>query len=274
MPSKQAEKKSTVKSASKKGSKQKNDKNELEEEIVEMIPEVHEEIPVIEEVQKESENSVDDIPNMEEEEDDNKSQDSSTDYFTNIINHLQSCYDSLGLIELDIKNIKNNHLNKDFIQSFNDLNKKTLNRYFKIQHPINDIISKEASSSLKDKEKKSDKKNKTTKKDNSNHPINKKMETFSEVLVFMELPEDTLISRADIQRKICAFIKTEKDNKNPDIFVENNDKRFKIIGPLKTLFEFIVEESNRRNLNETLPEELGFTDIMKYLKYCFPIVSK
>ena len=100
------------------------------------------------------------------------------------------------------------------------------------------------------------------------------MKTFPEVLIFMDLSSDTEISRGRIIQSVNAFVKTEKTAKNPDIIVEGNNRAFKLIGKLLTLFKFIKTEMVKRgDMKETdpLPEFLLYTQIMKYLKYCFPV---
>ena len=76
---------------------------------------------------------------------------------------------------------------------------------------------------------------------------------------------------------INAFVKKEKTNNNPDIFVEGDNRKFYLIGDLKVLFDFIKNQMIlREDLNESNSFEniLSYNQIMKYLKYCFPVESK
>ncbi len=98
-------------------------------------------------------------------------------------------------------------------------------------------------------------------KDTSNAPINKKKVAFPEVLVFMELPEDTLVSSADVQRSMFAFLKEQKSLKN-----ENN-----VTGTFKELLEAIT---SRHDKDEEVPNKIDNKMVYKYVSYCFPKVTK
>lgn len=99
--------------------------------------------------------------------------------------------------------------------------------------------------------------------------------TYIEVLTFMKLQNTEVkkIGKYDILEQISAFVRKEKYANNPDIFVGRDDKRFRLIGDLKVLFNFIKKQMiNRGDLEnpEEFPEYIRYIDIMKYLKYCFP----
>jgi hypothetical protein len=114
-------------------------------------------------------------------------------------------------------------------------------------------------------------------KDTSNHAVNKKKETFKEVIEFLDLPENSLVSRTDVHRGMIKFIETEKAKVNTDIFYDETKKNFKLIGKMKVLFEFIREEKIKRGKmeeTEQLPEYIQNKDIMKYTSYCFPASTK
>lgn len=114
-------------------------------------------------------------------------------------------------------------------------------------------------------------------KDTSNHAVNKKKDTFKEVLDFLGLPENTQISRTDVHRGMLKFLETEREKNNPEIFFDETKKNFKLIGKMKVLFDFIREEKIKRGKmtqDEQLPESIQNKDIMKYTSYCFPVASK
>ena len=144
-----------------------------------------------------------------------------------------------------------------------------------VRHNFTDYTTKESSNSLKNKSKK----NKVKNTNNANAPINKKKPTYTEVLKFLKFDEDVEVSRAEILIGINAFIKEQKTNKNPDIFVEGDNSKFVLIGDLKIFFNFIkkqmIERGDLKKEDEnTFPEYLGYRDIMKYTKYCFPESQK
>ena len=156
-------------------------------------------------------------------------------------------------------------------KNLNKINKLNL----QLSTNFNDFMLKECATSLKNK----DSKNKKIKKigNGANYAINKELTTYNEVLIFMKHSENTSVSKGNILRSINSFIKNEKNNNNTEIFVEGDNKKFNLIGDLKILFNFIREKMiERGDLKESddFPKQLSYTDIMKYLKYCFPEVKK
>jgi hypothetical protein len=138
-------------------------------------------------------------------------------------------------------------------------------------------INRDVKQSKKIIEKKVDDNGNEIKKDTSNHAVNKKKETFNEVLEFMDLPENTHVSRTDVHRAFIDFIKIEKEKSDSDIYYDNTKKTFKIIGKMKKLFDFIRNEKIKRGKmseDEELPDFIENKDIMKYTSYCFPIAEK
>ena len=99
--------------------------------------------------------------------------------------------------------------------------------------------------------------------------------TYKEVLVFMKL-ENTHVTRVTREYILSAFhnyVKKQKAENNPDIFVEGDNRRFRLIGDLKILFDFIKQQMiTRGDLEnpEEFPEHIAYTQILKYLKYFFP----
>ena len=99
-------------------------------------------------------------------------------------------------------------------------------------------------------------------------------DTYKEVLVFMKLENTPVkkVSKVHILSAIHNYIKKQKAENNPDIFVEGDNRRFRLIGDLKILFDFIKQQMIlREDLEnpEEFPEHIAYTDIFKYLKYCF-----
>lgn len=252
-----------------------------------------EEIQKIDEVEEIEQNNI-------QENDQNNIQENNTKDETDQVNTYQTEESSISneehlsinkkIIELLLTiskiSLKNRDTTKDYVnQDIKDIAKMTkiLNSHSndRLEH-----FGKEYASSLKNKDSKGKKIKKTTIKENS--AINKQIPAYKEVLDFMKLPEDTTISRAQILQSINSFIKTEKDNENPDIFVtdifvnENdntedkkvNNKKFHLIGDLKILFSFIkskMEERNELTDDNNFETSLSYTQIMKYLKFCFPL---
>ena len=109
-----------------------------------------------------------------------------------------------------------------------------------------------------------------------NRPIIYEEVPYKEIFTFMKLEytEVTKISKHDILQQIIAFVKKERSVNNPDIFVEGDLTRFRLIGDLKTLFDFIKKQMILRgNLKnpEDFPEHISYLEILIYLKYCFPV---
>lgn len=109
-----------------------------------------------------------------------------------------------------------------------------------------------------------------------NYPINKKCKVYPFVLEYMELPINTLVSKADILGSLTNFVKIElKVNNNPLMFREDR-REFNVIGKLNILFQKIFEiKKMRENLpnNYIFPDFLRYIDIIKYLKYCVFTIS-
>lgn len=173
------------------------------------------------------------------------------------------------------QNLKNYDVSKESITQVMKVMNKAIKLFANIQTSNNDFMTKEAANSLKAKNAKAMKPKKIVKKDN--FAINKENQSYKEVLAFMKLDENTNISKAQILQEINAFVKTNKTGNNPDIFFEGDNRRFMLIGDLKVLFEFIkkqmIERGDLGNSDE-FPKDLAYTQIMKYLKYCFPETVK
>ncbi len=100
-------------------------------------------------------------------------------------------------------------------------------------------------------------------------------DTYKEVLIFMKLENTQVkkVSNVNIIVAINNYVKKEKANNNPDIFFEGDDRRFRLIGDLKILFDFIKKQMILRGHLENqqqFPEHISFINIIKYVRYCFP----
>jgi len=109
---------------------------------------------------------------------------------------------------------------------------------------------------------------------NNKSPIKILKNVYIDVFIFMKLQNTEVIkiSKKDIFRKINYFVMKEKQSNNPDIKVYGDNRRFRLIGNLKILFNFIKHQMILRgNLEnpEEFPEHIAYTDIFKYIKYCF-----
>lgn len=173
------------------------------------------------------------------------------------------------------QNLKNYDVSKDSIIQITKVMNKATKLFANIQISNNDFLTKETASSLKTKDAKANKPKKIVNKEN--FAINKENESYPEVLAFMKLNENTNVSKAHILQEINAFVKKEKTANNPEIFFEGDNRRFKLIGDLKVLFEFIKKQMIKRGdlgNSDEFPKDLAYTQIMKYLKYCFPETVK
>jgi hypothetical protein len=108
--------------------------------------------------------------------------------------------------------------------------------------------------------------------------INFVKNTYIDVFIFMKLQNTEVIKIRNrymfTLNIIMNFVRKEKQSNNPDILVEGDNRRFRLIGDLKTLFDFIKKQMILRgNLKnpEDFPEHISYLQILKYLKYCFPV---
>ena len=241
--------------------------NEASSKIEEPIKEILKTEPVIT-VQAEEVN---------EQNDEDENQETSDPEAVYSMNELLQNYD-LFLKPLEFiskQNLKNYDVSKDSITQITKVMNKAIKLFANIQISNNDFLTKETASSLKTKDAKAKKPKKVVNKEN--FAINKENETYKEVLSFMKLDENTNVSKAQILQEINAFVKKEKTANNPDIFFEGDNRRFNLIGDLKVLFEFIKKQMIKRGdlgNSDEFPKDLAYTQIMKYLKYCFPETVK
>ena len=183
---------------------------------------------------------------------------------------------SLDYENYDIEDIKNEDQNMNSIVENEEDEKKidisTVDILFeKLQSQFNDsqqiiktlhnnlkILHKEVLKERKDLLKKNSKNNKKKKKKNNLSGFAVPTKITKELAEFLNLDEDTEISRTDVTSLICKYVK-EKNLQNP----ENK----KIIIPddkLKKLFNGYLAET----------DQLEFFNIQSYLKYHFIKESK
>jgi hypothetical protein len=105
--------------------------------------------------------------------------------------------------------------------------------------------------------------------DKSKSAVHKKQPTRDVLLKFMGLEAGTQVSRAEALNAINSFVREEKEKKNPEIFVEGDNKAFRIIGKLKPLFDGIGEVMKSKGKAEPVPQQIYFTQIMGYMSHCF-----
>ena len=111
---------------------------------------------------------------------------------------------------------------------------------------------------------------------NNRNPIKFLKITYIDVLIFFKLQniEVKKVTFRNLLQEIVYFARKEKHSNNPDIFVRGAATRFRLIGDLKTLFDFIKNQMILRGdleNPEEFPEYIDYLDIAKYLKYCFPV---
>lgn len=143
--------------------------------------------------------------------------------------------------------------------------KKFHKNFSNFQFGYYEFLSREVSNL----EKKSGNKSATKKlADKDKAAIHKKLKVQQFLLDFMKLPADTMVSRSDALTAITGYVKEEKA-KNPDIIVENDKKSFKIMGDLQGLFIGINGVMAKKGLNEDMPQQIKYTQIMSYMTHCF-----
>jgi hypothetical protein len=104
--------------------------------------------------------------------------------------------------------------------------------------------------------------------------ILRKIYTYKEVLAFMKLDntETTKITLYELLNSIHEFVYEQKSARNPDIFVIGDKTRFRLIGDLKILFDFIKKQIIKRNKLEDLEifneDIIRYIDLPEYCKYC------
>jgi hypothetical protein len=109
--------------------------------------------------------------------------------------------------------------------------------------------------------------------DKSKSPVHKKQVVRDPLLKFMDLEPNTLVSRAEALNAINSFVREHKEKKNPDIVVAGDNRSFRLIGKLKTLFEGIAPVMVAKGITTPIPDHIKFTDIMGYMSHCFVGVS-
>jgi len=183
--------------------------------------------------------------------------------FTSIIDFINLASDKLAESN---KYVKEAHMNKDQRSKFEASLKKVLKSMSLVQTTFYDNMSKQLSSLEKNSHGKSSGVKKTTDKDKA--AIHKLLPVYPFFLKFLKLEEGTLVSRATGLKLINSYVKEEK-LKNPDLVIHDDKKSFMIFGELETLFAEINKVMISRNVNEEIPKHIKYTDIMKYMSYCY-----
>jgi len=182
--------------------------------------------------------------------------------FQTVLDFVNSTGDKLSEYS---KLFKDRAVTKDERSKLETSFKKFNKAYSSFQTGYYEYLSKEVTSL----EKKSGNKSATKKMANKDKAaIHKKLKVHPFLLEFMKLPADTMVSRSDALTAITGYVKEEK-SKNPDIIVENDKKSFKIIGNLQQLFTGIEGSMKKAGLNEEMPKQIKYTQIMKYMTHCF-----
>ena len=164
------------------------------------------------------------------------------------------------------KFVKDAHMSKEQRSKFDASIKKVIKSISLMQTTFYDNMSKQLSSLEKNSHGKSSGVKKTTDKDKA--AIHKLLPVYPFFLKFLKLDEGTLVSRATGLKLINSYVKEEK-LKNPDLVMHDDKKSFMIFGELETLFNEINKVMISRNVNEEIPKHIKYTDIMKYMSYCY-----
>lgn len=174
--------------------------------------------------------------------------------------------------KLNTMPFKNLSPTPDFFTNMMSLKKKINKDSSKLNESITDYIEKEVLSQIKKGHKSKKNKNKST--DKSKSSVNVPKDTYPEVCLFMDIPEGSQVSQSSVHRKICNIVKQYKIGGNKDIIVEKNNKSFNIVGDLVPIFDFFRNQmialgDLAEDKKEDFPKVSSYTDMMKYLHYCF-----
>jgi len=88
----------------------------------------------------------------------------------------------------------------------------------------------------------------------------------------LETTETTKITVSELLNSILEFLYEQKSAGNPDIFIIGDNKRFRLTGDLKILFDFIKKQIIKRDKLEDLEifneDIIRYIDLNKYIRYC------
>lgn len=101
--------------------------------------------------------------------------------------------------------------------------------------------------------------------DKSKAAIHKPREVDLKLTEFMGLENGTLVSRAEALQAINAYVNELKKNSPEMIKVAENNKAFKVVGKLETLFSDQLQKTD----DTKMPDVIKYTDIMKYMSSFF-----
>ena len=183
--------------------------------------------------------------------------------FATIIDFINMASDKLSEQN---KFIKETHMSKDQRGKLEASLKKIVKTIGLTQTTFYDNLTKQLSSLEKNSHGKSSGVKKTTDKDKA--AIHKLLPVYPFFLKFLKLEEGIQVSRATGLKLINSYVKEEK-LKNPDLVMHDDKKSFMIFGELETLFAEINKVMISRNVIEEIPKHIKYTDIMKYMSYCF-----
>jgi hypothetical protein len=168
------------------------------------------------------------------------------------------------------KNMRNIDFgNKDFRTKFDATFRKFSKASSQLMLTYPEVVSKQLSVAEKLSHGRSSSK-KTANKEKS--AVNKKLPVDDNLLTFMGLDSGTMVSRAEALQAITGYVKSLKESGNSDIKVEGNNRAFKIVGKLQTLFkgiEKVMVERGDLKKGESMPDKITYIQIMKYMTYCF-----
>ena len=168
------------------------------------------------------------------------------------------------------KNMRNIDFgNKDFRTKFDATFRKFSKASSQLMLTYPEVVSKQLSVAEKLSHGRSSSK-KTGNKEKS--AVNKKLPVDENLLTFMGLEPGTMVSRAEALQAITGYVKTLKESGSSDIKVEGNNRAFKIVGKLQTLFagiEKVMLERGDLKKGEIIPDKITYIQIMKYMTYCF-----
>lgn len=158
---------------------------------------------------------------------------------------------------------------KDFRTKYETSYKKFLKAFTQLNMAYTESLSKQLTVTQKEVTGRS-----STKKssDKQKAAVNKNLPVEDIILDFMGLPHGTQISRASALQAITAYVRQVKESGEFDIKVPENNKAFKIVGKLKTLFagiEKIMKTRGELTGDQKIPEQIAYIQIMGYMSYCF-----
>lgn len=117
-----------------------------------------------------------------------------------------------------------------------------------------------------------EKKKKKENKDKSKYFVNLQKNAPNFVLEMMNKKEDETVSQSQVLNSLIQMIKKciADDFNNFVVYKENgkiDNTKFQIKGKLQTFFNEIKNEASKRGDSIVIPQQLGYPNLMSYLKY-------